>query len=158
MCDPTVRVYATNGMLGSRQMNAVFGSSVQLCVDEFRVPVGRGSALRHAACGRRGMTPGVAETVSLTQVNCETGLLPIPLNSPDEDGREPRGNVEVTSTKHFGAAEGMAAKEMMWREPCRKNYILSRDGGFIWIPSEYPGSTQDFCQPDAQNAQKGNVT
>ncbi len=62
MCDPTVRVYATNGMLGSRQMNAVFGSSVQLCIDEFREPRGRGSALRHAVSGQCGMTPGEAET------------------------------------------------------------------------------------------------
>lgn len=109
---------------------------MQLCIDEFREPMGCGSALRHAACGRRGMTPGEAETVSLTQVNCETGLLPIPLNSPNEDDREPRSNAEGTLAKHFGEAEGMAAKEMMWREPCRKNCILSRDGGFIWIPSE----------------------
>ncbi len=106
--------------------------------------MGRGSALRHAAFGRCGMTPGVAETVSLTQVNCETGLLPIPMNSPNKDGSEPSSNPEGKSAKHFGTAEGMAAKEMMWREPCRKNCLLSRDGGFIWIPSEYPEVRKKF--------------
>ena len=125
-------------------MNAYFGSSVQLCIAEFRETMGCGSALRHAACGRHGMTPGEAKAVRKAQVNYNTGLLPTPLNSPNEDDREPRSNAEVTSVKHFGAAEGMAVKEMMWREPCRKNRLLSRDGGFIWIPSEYPGSTQEF--------------
>ncbi len=67
------------------------------------------------------MTPGEAETVSKAQVNYNTGLLPIPLNSPNEEDREPRGNAEVTPVKHFGAAEGMAVKEMMCRNlllPC----------------------------------------
>lgn len=67
------------------------------------------------------MTPGGAETVSQTQVNCETRLLPIPLNSPNEDGSEPGSNTEGTSANHFGAAEGMAVKEMMCRNlllPC----------------------------------------
>ena len=79
--------------------------------------MGRGSALRHAVSGQCGMTPGVAETVSQAQVNCETGLLPIPFSSPNEDDREPCGSAEVTPVKHFGAEEGMAAKEMMRREP-----------------------------------------
>lgn len=75
MCDPTVRVYATNENAWIEAVECIFRSSVLLCVDEFREPVGRGSALRHAAFGRRGMTPGEAETVSLTQVNCETGTI-----------------------------------------------------------------------------------
>lgn len=65
MCDPTVRVYATNGNAWIEAVECIFRSSVQLCIDEFREPMGRGSALRHAAFGRRGMTPGEAETTKL---------------------------------------------------------------------------------------------